>query len=155
MFDVTFELSGAEEVNRRLAKVTDPKAVRRLARTAARRGMVIVRNAARDRAKTIDDPASPANIAKNIVVQESARAGRAEGGIVMRVGIRGGANPRSPALKVAGLPGGDTRHWRYLEFGTEDTPAQPFMRQALEANAERVAQKITAELSAGLDKLGV
>jgi HK97 gp10 family phage protein len=152
--DVTWSLHGADELRRRLQSVGDEKRVKKIARAAARKGMNVVRDAARAGARAIDDPASPEIVAKNIVTQESARAGRREGGIVMRVGVMGGANPRSPGGGVQSLPGRDTRHWRYLEFGTEDTPAQPFMRRALESNAQRVGDVVLQELARGLDKVG-
>jgi HK97 gp10 family phage protein len=53
---------------------------------------------------------------------------------------------------VASLSGGDTRHWRYIEFGTESIAAQPFMRPALASNAERVAAAVMAELDKQLTK---
>lgn len=152
--DVSFQLTGVEQINRRLKALGDEKRVRKIATAASRKAMNVVRDAARRNARAIDDPASAEVIAKNIVTQNSARAGRQEGGVVMRVGVMGGANTRSPPKGQAGLPGRDTRHWRYIEFGTQDTPAQPFMRRALEENTARVTQTVVAELSRLLDKAG-
>jgi HK97 gp10 family phage protein len=152
--DVSFQLTGAEELQRRLKVVGDEKRVRKIATAAARKGMNVVRDAARANARAIDDPASAAIIAKNIVTQNSARAGRREGGVVMRVGVMGGANTRSKGKGAESLPGRDTRHWRYIEFGTEDTAAQPFMRRALEANTLRVWETVAATLARELGKAG-
>lgn len=152
--EVQFKITGAEQIAKRLKSLADEKGMKKVARAGARKGMTVVRDAARAGARALDDPQSAANIAKNIVVQESARAGREEGGIVMRVGVRGGANTRSKA-DVGGLSGGDTRHWRYIEFGTQDTPAHPFMRRALDANVQRVTDAVVDAMSKGLDKAGV
>lgn len=152
--DVFWQLHGADEIQKRLKSLGDEKRVRKVARAAARKAMNIVRDDVRRRAKALDDPESAAVIAKNVATQESARAGRRMGAVVMRVGIRGGANTRSDGQGVTSLSGGDTRHWRYIEFGTESIAAQPFMRPALASNAERVASAVMAELDRQLTKAG-
>ena len=40
----------------------------------------------------------------------------------------------------------------FIEFGTSKTPARPFMRPALDANADKAIRKIVETLSKGLDK---
>jgi len=55
---------GEQQVTQKLKLLTDQKVVKRITRKAARRGMNLVRNAARDNAKQIDDPETQANIAK-------------------------------------------------------------------------------------------
>ena len=50
--------------------------------------------------------------------------------IKIRVGIDGGA---SFAASLKPTSGGDTRHWRFVEFGTAYVPAIPFMRVAFTA----------------------
>ncbi|MCY1547040.1 phage protein, HK97 gp10 family [compost metagenome] len=92
------------------------------------------------------------------MVQESSRRSKAVGGVVMRVGVLGGARD----TKLGGLvgakslkdnPGGDTWYWRFLEFGTEQQAAQPFMRPALEENTDNVTETMAVELNKALDKL--
>lgn len=86
--------------------------------------MNIVRDAARSGAQKVDDPNSPADIAKNIVVSP----GKAKGGdVLMRVGVRGGARPDNNDPS-------NTGHWRFVEFGKEGVEARPFMRPALAEN---------------------
>ena len=57
----------------------------------------------------------------------------------MRVGVKGGAsfsNPNPPSLS-----GGDTRHWRWVEFGSSNNPAVPFMRPALSTKLDQITSK--------------
>lgn len=128
-----------------------PKLQRSGLKKAARRAMNIVRDAARAKAKALDDPVTPAKIWKNIVTQDSPRESRQEGGVVMRVGIRGGAGSNQHSKVASGNPGGDTRHWRYIEFGTEHNPAAPFMRPALSENIGPVTERFATELNAEID----
>ncbi|MEE5120446.1 HK97-gp10 family putative phage morphogenesis protein [Pseudomonas alliivorans] len=120
-------------------------------RKAARRAMNIVRDAAKANAKALDDPATAEKVWKNIATQESAKRSRQVGGVVMRVGVRGGAGSNQHSKEAAGNPGGDTRHWRYIEFGTEHTPAVPFMRPAFQSNVQNVTDKFASELIKEID----
>jgi HK97 gp10 family phage protein len=163
------DVKGFEGLINRL-RIFPDKIQTKAARRAARKGMNIVRDAARAKAKALDDPESTEKIWKNIVTNESGRRGRAIGGIVMRVGVRGGALAypghtfgRGPAFKPrrksrarkppAPHPGGDTRYWRHLEFGTRFMQARTFMLPALMNNAQAVADKIAVELNVGIDQL--
>jgi HK97 gp10 family phage protein len=40
-----------------------------------------------------------------------------------------------------------------IEFGSENTRAQPFMRPAMESKANAAIEKLAAELSAAIDRL--
>lgn len=113
-------------------------------RKAARKAMNIVRDAARANALVIDDPETKAKIQKNIGVQ--AGKTRDKNIIKMRVGVRGGASSNQHSKPVGGLSGGDTRHWRYIELGTSNIPAAPFMRPALSENIESVTNTFVEEL---------
>nr|WP_312623065.1 HK97-gp10 family putative phage morphogenesis protein [Pseudomonas juntendi] len=131
-----------------------PKLRRSGLRKAARQAMNIVRDDAKARARTLDDPETAEKVWKNIVTQESARQGRREGGVVMKVGVRGGASSNQHSQDASGNPGGDTRHWRYLEFGTQHNPPAPFMRPAFSTNVnavtERFVQVFVQEIDAAL-----
>lgn len=131
-----------------------PKLRRSGLRKAARQAMNIVRDDAKARARALDDPETAEKVWKNIVTQESARQGRREGGVVMKVGIRGGASSNQHSKDASGNPGGDTRHWRYLEFGTQYTPPVPFMRPAFSTNVnavtDRFVQVFVQEIDAAL-----
>ncbi|HBO7046218.1 TPA: hypothetical protein L4934_006121 [Pseudomonas aeruginosa] len=141
-------LDGVVEKMRSLA----PRLQRNGLRKAARKAMNIVRDAAREKARAVDDPETPEKIWKNIITQESAKEGRREGGVVMKVGVRGGASRNQHSKGASGNPGGDTRHWRYLEFGTKYSPAKPFMRPALPENVAKVTDRFVSELSSEIDR---
>src|SRR3546814_1817800 len=65
----------------------------------------------------------------------------------------GGASSNQNSMDASGNPGGDTRHWRYEEFGTEHQPAHPIMRPALANNVDRVTATFTDSLNASIDKI--
>ena len=48
---------------------------------------------------------------------------------------------------------GDTRHWRYIEFGTEHNPAAPFMRPAFSSNVQAVTDRFVAVLNTEINAL--
>ncbi|ENX33514.1 HK97 gp10 family phage protein [Acinetobacter colistiniresistens] len=148
MAGVEVDITGLDDVVNRLQRLADPKRTKSIARKAARQAMNIVRDAARQNAKAIDDPESPEKIWKNISTQ--AGKSRNPNEIKMRVGVRGGAsfsNPNPPSTS-----GGDTRHWRWVEFGRSDAPATPFMRPAFASNIQQVTNKFAEVFDAELDK---
>lgn len=137
-------------------------------RAAMRKGANVIKDAAKANAKLIDDPATAEAIHKNIAVQFSSRKSRQEGGVVMRVGVLGGArkygntkeNVRSgragQTYKTLGdktNPGGDTRYWRFIELGTSRQPARPFLRPAMEQSGQGAIDAAALELNKQLDRL--
>ena len=104
-------------------------------RKAARAAMNIVRDAAKANAKAIDDPQTREKVFRNIITQEATKQSRREGGVVMRVGVRGGAGSNQHSIDASGNPGGDTWYWRLLEFGTSTMAARAPMRKAMAAQA--------------------
>lgn len=144
--DVNFH--GADELSRKLTKLANAKAAKRIARKAARQAMNIVRDAARANAKAIDDPESSEKIWKNIAV--SGGKTRSQNEIVMRVGVRGGASFSNPVPPT--LSGGDTRHWRFKEFPTANSMGTPFLRPALINNVQEATNKFSNVFGAELDK---
>lgn len=122
-------------------------------RKAARAAMSIVRDAAKTNAKAIDDPVTREKVFRNIITQEATKQSRREGGVVMRVGVRGGASSNQHSADASGNPGGDTRHWRYIEFGTEHIGGQPFMRPAFSNNVGAVTDRFVSTLNAEINAL--
>ena len=150
---VEFKLEGFDDHLKRLRKL-ETKVGKSVLTKGMRRGMNIVRDAARASAKQIDDPETAANIAKNITTRTmSKRRLRGLGDVGVQVGVMGGAGGNKPSSALDHLPGKDTRHWRHIEFGTESEPARPFMRPALEKNTQAVTSKVAAEIGKELDKL--
>lgn len=137
--DFTFQLTGADRVARRLRDFP-PKLQKKGIRRAARVSMKIVQSAARAGAKGFDDPSTESQIWRRIIIREGRMP---EPGVRMRVGVAGGA--RSSRSKDPPW------YWRLIELGTERQRARPFMRPALENNAEAVADRFARELNAELD----
>jgi len=167
-FDIKVTVSPKSSVLVNRLKDFNDKVQKKASRKAARKAMTIVRKAAIVNAKAFDNPLTPEMIWKNVTVQEATKSSKRVGGIVMRVGVRGGAkqyantraNVRSrkagktyKTLGSSGNPGGDTWYWRFVEFGTSNQPAKRFLRDALESNAQAVTDSLTRELSKEIDKL--
>lgn len=159
-FDVSVEITGAADVISRLSKLPD-KLQKKGAVRASRAAMRIAVNAAKANSRKLDDKQSPERIWRNIAPQNATRKGRQVGGVVIRVGVRGGAqkyantkeNRRKGRVgkkyKTGGdksNPGGDTWYWRFLEFGTAKMAAQPFLLPALANNAAAIEAKLATEL---------
>ncbi|KJV38189.1 HK97-gp10 family putative phage morphogenesis protein [Acinetobacter brisouii] len=144
-------IQGLEQVRQKLKAIGKKSTIKRIARKSARQAMNIARDAARANAKALDDPITKEKIWKNIVTQTGKTSNSNE--IRMRVGIRGGAaqNKYTDKTALAGLPGGITTYWRYIEFGTSEIAAQPFMRPALSKNVGQITDKFVQVFSAEIN----
>ena len=141
----SFRIEGLDPILKKLKALGSEKLRVKGVRAAATRAMRIVRDAARSKAKGFDDPETGSNIAKNITTRNDAKGGKRIGGVVVKVGVIGGARPRKGTE--------DTGHWRMKEFGTSKMPAEPFMRPALEGNVQQVTDTFVAELDKQIDKI--
>lgn len=145
---VEVNIEGLDEVQEKLKRLGNPRLMKNAARRSMRKAMAIVRDAARSGAKNIDDPQTAEKIWKNIAI--AAGKTRNPNEVIMRVGVRGGAsfsNPNPPNTS-----GGDTRHWRWLEFGSVHNPPTPFMRPALQNNIQAVTSSFAENLNKEIDK---
>jgi HK97 gp10 family phage protein len=145
---VEFNIEGLDEVQEKLKRLGNPRLMKNAARRSARKAMAIVRDAARSGAKAIDDPQTAEKIWKNIAI--AAGKTRNQNEVVMRVGVRGGAsfsNPNPPNTS-----GGDTRHWRFIEFPSANNPGTPFMRPALQNNIQAVTDSFAENFNKEIDK---
>lgn len=145
---VEFNIEGLEGVQEKLKRLGNPRLMKNAARRSMRKAMAIVRDAARSAAKSIDDPQTSEKIWKNIAI--AAGKTRNPNEVVMRVGVRGGAsfsNPNPPNTS-----GGDTRHWRWIEFGSVHNPPVPFMRPALQNNIQAVTNSFAENFNKELDR---
>lgn len=148
MAEVDVNIEGLDQVLRKMGVLRDKRKIRNAAMRAGRKAMNIVRDAARNNAKAIDDPATYEKIWKNIAVQ--AGKNRNPDQALMRVGVKGGASYSSPTPPITS--GGDTRYWRFIEYGTSEMSATPFMRPALANNIQKVTDKFSEAFSVELDK---
>ena len=145
---VEVNIEGLDRVQEKLKRLGNPRLMKNAARRSMRKAMAIVRDAARSGAKNIDDPQTAEKIWKNIAI--AAGKTRNPNEVVMRVGVRGGAsfsNPNPP-----NTPGGDTRHWRFIEFPSANNPGTPFMRPALQNNIQAVTNSFAENFNKEIDK---
>ena len=147
---VELNIQGMDQLKRKLDQLSNPKKAKQIARKAGRQAMNLVRDAARTNAKAIDDPETREKIHKNIVTQGGKSRNSNE--IVIRVGVKGGAGRNQHSVSTAGLSGGDTRHFRYIEFGTSKIPATPFLRPSLSQNLNKVTTKFVQIFDAEITK---
>lgn len=169
MFDAQWDLKGFDRV---IAKMQNlPVEIRgKAGRSALGRAVRVVTNAAKQNAQKIDDPETAEVIAKNIAQQFATKYQKSTGDLMYRVGVRGGVfgklNGDSTGVygskftvktrkrgAISSGPGGDTRHWGYVELGTETAQANPFLLPALVQNIRAVETKFAAELEAAIDKV--
>lgn len=150
---VAFSITGLDSLLGKLESVKY-ETKRKGGRAALRRAAQVIRAAAQANAKRIDDPETAADISQNISLRWNGRVFKRTGDLAFRVGVLGGARiPKSkPKGSDPGGPGGDTRYWAFLEFGTEDTRAQPFMRPALEQSVDQVTSTFVTEYEKALDR---
>lgn len=136
-----FGLQGIDELNVKLKSI-NYDAKYKGGRFALRKASNIVAEAAKASAVRFDDPTTARSIANNITVRFSSRTFKRTGDIMFRVGVKHGARTNVNADKSANAP---TPHWRFKEFGTENMPAEPFMRPALENNVQQVTSEFITQ----------
>jgi HK97 gp10 family phage protein len=83
-----------------------------------------------------------------------------DGASVVNVGLRIRKSKETRISKHGVSKGGTHRlstspHWRwhFIEGGTSTTPARPFLRPALDANAEKVVAGLNGELRKAIDRV--
>lgn len=151
MADVIVKVEGLAELDRKL-RLLPQRVGKNAMRRALRKGANEILKAVRTNAARIDDPATRESIAKNAAVAGGgSRREKQARGVMMRVGIRGGAKPLKKGTET-GLRGGNTTHWRFVEFGTSEARAQPFMRPAMAQSAEAAMSATAAAMDAEFDK---
>ena len=129
---ITFNPAELEALEKRLNDVAD-KVAKKALRGAARNAMKIVRKEARENA-----PEDTGLLDENFGLLTRVRLSE----VIAKIGIRGGAreNDTTPF------------YFRFVELGTKNAPAKPFLRPALENNAEHVLTVLADELRKALDK---
>src|SRR5690554_4290659 len=152
----TVRIHGAEQAIKRLEALGGREG-KNAARRSLRKGANVVLKDARERARRLDDPQTAESIARNLTVRGGgSRRERRAGGVMMRVGVRGGARNMEKYGEFKGQgkgnPGGDTWYWRLLEFGTEKMAARSFMRPALQNNTQVATDAFANALGTEIDK---
>lgn len=149
---VDFTLAGYSELLDKFNSLDDEVRYKG-GRFALRKAANLIADKARQGAARIDDPATAQDIEKNIAVRWSSRTFKSTGNLAFRVGVMGGAGGSKPTEYYKDNPGGDTRHWRYVEFGTHNHRAEPFMRPALENNIQQAVTVFGDELEKKIARL--
>lgn len=154
-FDI-YGLDGIQEKIKALAEETQG----RTTAFALRKAADLVRDSAKGHYQLarLDDPDTPEKIDVNIVTRKGKKRYLGPGEIAYRVGVLGGARNYedygeiTTGKSASGNPGGDTFYWRFLEFGTENIRARPFMRPALERNVGKATAKFVSEYDKSIDR---
>lgn len=145
-----FSLIGLKEVKAKMNKVSQT-VLDTGTRTALRKAAGIVKKAAQENSLNVDDPKTGRRIRDNVTLQFASRLFKSEGVIMYRVGIATNRG-RIPTPNADEGARGNTPHWHLVEFGTEHSQAQPFMRPALANNINQVIGRFTVEFDKELDK---
>lgn len=145
------QITGVDELNAKLAALTY-ETRRKGGRAALRRAAMVIVNQAKTNAAQLDDAATGRSIANNIAARWSSRFFKQTGGDMMfRVGVQGGARVTEPGNPDTGS-GGPTPHWRFLELGTSEHAARPFLRPAAEQKSQQVMDTFMMEYNKAIDR---
>lgn len=152
MPDAEFSLIGVEKLKATIASVKYDMS-RKGGRFALRKAANFIARKVEEGAARLNDPKTPQDISANVAVRFSSRTFKRTGDLMFRVGILGGAGGNmSHKKQESKWPGGDTRHWRLLEFGTEKMAARPFVRPALEQNIGQATHEFVTHYQKALDR---
>lgn len=132
---ISFKMDGVDELNAKLKGLTHDLKYKG-GRFALRKAAQVLVAKAKEAARSLDDEKTAEDISKNITERWNGKLFKTTGSIGFRVGVMGGAGGNLSRKKLSGLPGGDTRYWRYLEFGTEKMQATPFMRPVIDTSGQ-------------------
>ncbi|MCE8052279.1 hypothetical protein HOP61_13290 [Halomonas daqingensis] len=135
-------LQGSKEILENLKKLKGDQTIG-VFKKAGKSAMQSVVDDAKRRARALNDSETPSSIEPHIdaiVIYKNDE-------LVVSVGVRGGARYRR-GDKARGL----VTYWRYVELGTENAPAQPFLRPALAENQQQVFERFIQELGAEITK---
>lgn len=136
----THNIEGLGNVLSNIEILADPKKTKKLAVKAARKALNIAKKEAVKNAKAMDNKKSPEKIWKSITVKT--KKTRNKGELIMSLGFKGGAKKSNS----------DVYYWRFLEFGTVNSVAKPFLRPALYNNIEGVTKEFRDRLNEDLMK---
>jgi HK97 gp10 family phage protein len=165
--EVTARITGLEDLHKNIEELVYETRYKG-GRYALRKAAMVIQTQAVQNARQIDDPVTAEQIAKNIAVRWNGRLYKATGDLGFRVGVLGGAKQyantkenvrKSRAGKTyqtAGSsenPGGDTWYWRFVEFGTERSKAEPFLTPAIEQGAQPAADEFVRQLNRVIDRV--
>lgn len=142
-------MTGLDELNKMLDGLKY-EARKKGGRFALRKAAQVVRDAARQNAKQVDDSETGRSIAANITEKWNGRLNKRTGDLGFRIGIQGGA--KIPKNNKDEGSGGPTPHWRLLEFGTEKMAARPFFVPAMKSSAQAATDVFIKQFKAAIER---
>jgi HK97 gp10 family phage protein len=151
MVDFSVKMNGIDELSKKLESLRYDIA-KKGGRFALRKAAQVIRDAAKQGARRVDDSATGRSIASNITEKWNGRLNRQTGDLGFRVGVSQGAVLPKKGEKPDESASGPTPHWRLLEFGTEKMAAKPFMVPAMEANAQKATDVFIDQYSRAIDR---
>jgi len=150
MDTVQFSLIGVDALLNKIKSVSHEIGYKG-GRTGLRKAANFVADNARARAEQMDDAETGRKIANNFAVLWSSRRFKSTGDLMFRIGVRHGAVIREKGNPDSGS-NGPTPHWRFKEFGTENLPAESFMRPALANNINEATNIFITECEKAIDR---
>ena len=151
MADVQFKIEGAADLLKRLRAL--PKELQlKPGRSALGKAAAVVRKQAKINAEALDDADTGRKIAQNITQRWRGKYFKRTGDMMISVGV-GMDKGRIPKGNPDTGPKGNTPHWHLLELGTQEMPAQPFLRPAAEQMAEKAINTFGSELDKAIAKI--
>ncbi|MCW2485940.1 HK97 gp10 family phage protein [Candidatus Symbiopectobacterium sp. NZEC127] len=146
MIDFGLDFSGLNDIARDLEKLSRAEN-NKVLRDATRAGAEVLKDEVIDRA-----PVRTGKMRKNVVVvtQKSRRKGEISSGVHIR-----GVNPRtgnSDNTMKAKNPR-NAFYWRFVEMGTVNMPAHPFVRPAFDTRQEEAANAAIARANRAIDEV--
>ena len=145
MIDITLDFSGLEEISRDLELLSRAEN-NKVLRDATRAGAEVLKDEVIERA-----PERTGKLKKNVVVvtQKSRRRGEISSGVHIR-----GVNPRtgnSDNTMKANNPR-NAFYWRFVEMGTANMPAHPFIRPAFDVRQEQATEVAIRRMNQAIDE---
>ena len=146
MISTSLDFSGLADIAKDLEALSRAEN-NKVLRDATRAGAEVLKEEVKNRA-----PERSGKLKKNVVVVT--QKGRRRGEITSGVHIRG-VNPdtgNSDNTMKADNPR-NAFYWRFVELGTSNMPAHPFVRPAFDTRQEEAAEAAIARMNSAIDKV--
>ncbi|MEQ9845661.1 HK97-gp10 family putative phage morphogenesis protein [Pectobacterium brasiliense] len=146
MIDFGLDFSGLNDIAKDLAKLSKAEN-NKVLRDATRAGAEVLKEEV-----IANAPSRTGKMRKNVVVvtQKSRRKGEISSGVHIR-----GVNPRTGNSdnKMKANNPRNAFYWRFVEMGTVDMPAHPFVRPAFDVRQEEAANAAIARANRAIDEV--
>lgn len=148
---IEFSLLGMDELLGKFDEISYG-ARRKGGRSSLRKAAQVIEQNLQQNALALDDAETGRSIAENVALRWDGKLFKATGDLGFRVGILKGAVTAKKGQPVSKSAGAPTPHWRLIEFGTENMPAEPFARRALADHISEITGVFVDEYNAALDR---